>query len=105
MSNQSVTKSTEPGIAAAESKVKFWGLCASLRFQKGEIIVGGYPDRDGSSSKMTAQDMDLYDSTRTLVYAGPASRRTRSEGVWADSSESLYLALLDHYCMFLSSIP
>lgn len=32
-------KSTQPGIEAAESKVKFWGLCESLVFQKGEIIV------------------------------------------------------------------
>lgn len=32
-------KSTQPGIAAAESKVKFWSLCESLVFQKGEIIV------------------------------------------------------------------
>ena len=33
-------KSTQPGIAAAESKVKFWGFCESLVYQKGEIIVG-----------------------------------------------------------------
>jgi RHO1 GDP-GTP exchange protein 1/2 len=32
-------KSTQPGIEAAENKVKFWGLCESLVFQKGEIIV------------------------------------------------------------------
>jgi len=32
-------KSTQPGIEAAESKVKFWELCESLVFQKGEIIV------------------------------------------------------------------
>ncbi len=32
-------KSTQPGIEAAESKVKFWGLCESLKYQKGEIIV------------------------------------------------------------------
>ena len=32
-------KSTQPGIEAAESKVQFWGLCESLVFQKGEIIV------------------------------------------------------------------
>lgn len=33
-------KSTQPGIEAAESKVKFWGICESLVFQKGEIMVG-----------------------------------------------------------------
>lgn len=32
-------KSTQPGIEVAESKVKFWGLCESLVYQKGEIIV------------------------------------------------------------------
>ena len=32
-------KSTEPGIAAAENKVKFWTLCESLVFRRGEIIV------------------------------------------------------------------
>lgn len=32
-------KSTQPGIEAAESKVKFWELCESLTYQKGEIIV------------------------------------------------------------------
>lgn len=32
-------KSTQPGIAAAEGKVKFWNLCESLVYQKGEIIV------------------------------------------------------------------
>jgi hypothetical protein len=32
-------KSTQPGIEAAENKVKFWDLCESLTFNKGEIIV------------------------------------------------------------------
>jgi hypothetical protein len=32
-------KSTQPGIAAAESKVKFWDLCESLEYMDGEIIV------------------------------------------------------------------
>ena len=32
-------KSTQPGIEAAEGKVKFWALCESLVYQKGEIIV------------------------------------------------------------------
>ncbi|KAF9267744.1 hypothetical protein L218DRAFT_970604 [Marasmius fiardii PR-910] len=60
-------KSTQPGIEAAESKVKFWSLCESLDFQKGEII-----------------DMDLYDNSRTLIYSGPASRRSRSGHGWQD---------------------
>ena len=32
-------KSTQPGIAAAEGKVKFWSLCESLVYVKGEIVV------------------------------------------------------------------
>ena len=32
-------KSTQPGIAAAEGKVKFWYLCESLVYVKGEIVV------------------------------------------------------------------
>lgn len=32
-------KSTQPGIEAAENKVKFWALCESLVFRRGEIIV------------------------------------------------------------------
>jgi RHO1 GDP-GTP exchange protein 1/2 len=32
-------KSTQPGIEAAENKVKLWALCESLVFQKGEIMV------------------------------------------------------------------
>lgn len=32
-------KSTEPGIAAATSKVEFWNLCEQLEYQKGEIMV------------------------------------------------------------------
>ncbi|KAF9003954.1 hypothetical protein BDQ17DRAFT_1399669 [Cyathus striatus] len=55
-------KSTQPGIEAAESKVKFWEICESLVYQKGEII-----------------DMDLHDESRALVYDGPVVRKTRSE--------------------------
>ena len=32
-------KSTQPGIAAAEGKVKFWNLCESLVYVRGEIVV------------------------------------------------------------------
>jgi RHO1 GDP-GTP exchange protein 1/2 len=35
----SCIKSTQPGIEAAESKVKFWEMCESLVYQKGEIMV------------------------------------------------------------------
>ncbi|KAL0580975.1 hypothetical protein V5O48_001067 [Marasmius crinis-equi] len=69
-------KSTQPGIEAAESKVKFWSLCESLDFQKGEII-----------------DMDLYDNSRSLIYTGPTFRRSRSGHGWIEHS----CALLDNY--------
>jgi hypothetical protein len=32
-------KATQPGIEAAEQKVKFWDLCENIIFQKGEITV------------------------------------------------------------------
>lgn len=32
-------KSTEPGVAVADAKVKFWSLCESLVYRPGEIIV------------------------------------------------------------------
>ncbi|EMD33527.1 hypothetical protein CERSUDRAFT_87363 [Gelatoporia subvermispora B] len=75
-------KSTQPGIQAAEGKVKFWNLCESLVYQKGEII-----------------DMDLYDESRTLIYQGPLARRFKSEVAysWAD----LHVALLDNYLLLL----
>ncbi|KAJ7475856.1 hypothetical protein FB451DRAFT_1351235 [Mycena latifolia] len=75
----SCVKSTQPGIEAAENKVKFWALCQSLVFQKGELI-----------------DMDLYVDTRTLVRLAPVSRWTRTEtglSSWAD----LTAALLDNF--------
>ena len=34
-----LVKSTQPGIAAAEGKVKFWNLCESLVYVRGEIVV------------------------------------------------------------------
>lgn len=34
-----LVKSTQPGIAAAEGKVKFWNLCESLVYVKGELVV------------------------------------------------------------------
>ncbi|KAJ7773279.1 hypothetical protein B0H16DRAFT_1511726 [Mycena metata] len=75
----SCIKSTQPGIEAAENKVKFWALCQSLVFQKGELI-----------------DMDLYADTRNLVRLAPVSRWNRTEtglSSWVDLSA----ALLDNY--------
>ncbi|KAL7279187.1 hypothetical protein ACG7TL_007027 [Trametes sanguinea] len=75
-------KSTQPGIAASEDKVKFWNLCESLVYQKGEII-----------------DLDLYDESRSLRFQGPLSRRykTNMDLHWAD----LHVALLDNYLLLL----
>ncbi|KAJ3523924.1 hypothetical protein NM688_g8645 [Phlebia brevispora] len=75
-------RSSQVGVEAADSKVKFWDLCESLSYQKGEII-----------------DLDLYDDNRTLVHAGPLARRYRGDvGYdWAD----LHVALLDNYLLLL----
>lgn len=87
-------RGTQPGIEAAEEKVKYWSLCESLVYQKGEIIVC-----TASSiilpSLTGRQDLDLYDDTRSLQYQGRLSRKYRSEMNyhWAD----LHVALLDNY--------
>ncbi|KAI0635913.1 hypothetical protein C8Q77DRAFT_1100369 [Trametes polyzona] len=75
-------KSTQPGIAASEDKVKFWNLCESLVYQKGEII-----------------DLDLYDESRSLRFQGALTRRykTNMDLHWAD----LHVALLDNYLLLL----
>ncbi|XP_006459443.1 hypothetical protein AGABI2DRAFT_201698 [Agaricus bisporus var. bisporus H97] len=74
-------KSTQPGIEAAEGKVKFWSLCESLVYQKGEII-----------------DMDFYDESRTLVYSSSVARRVKSEASFHEW-EDLALSLLDNYVL------
>ncbi|KAF8149926.1 hypothetical protein B0H34DRAFT_731762 [Crassisporium funariophilum] len=73
-------KSTQPGIEAAESKVKFWGLCESLIYQKGEII-----------------DMDLYDESRSLAYTGPVLRKAKSDTGFSEKWLDLVAALLDNF--------
>lgn len=77
-------KSTQPGIEAAESKVKFWELCESLSYQKGEII-----------------DLDLYDESRTLVHSGPLARRYTSRTEVTYTWVDLHVALLDNYLLLL----
>ncbi|KZO91124.1 hypothetical protein CALVIDRAFT_531027 [Calocera viscosa TUFC12733] len=72
-------RSTQPGIAAAEGKVKLWSLCEGLVLRRGEVL-----------------DMDLYDEKRTLVHSGVLGRRRKTElntHVWVD----LYVGLLDNY--------
>ncbi|KAF8506144.1 hypothetical protein BU17DRAFT_101003 [Hysterangium stoloniferum] len=79
-------KSTQPGIAASENKVKFYALCESLVFLRGEII-----------------DMDLYAESRTLVYLNPLARKQRSENWsrWTDFD----IALLDNYLLITRPDP
>ncbi|KAK7690932.1 hypothetical protein QCA50_006035 [Cerrena zonata] len=77
-------KSTQPGIEAAEAKVKFWALCESLVYQRGEII-----------------DLDLYDETRTLIRLGSLARRYRKENTVGYSWADLNVALLDNYLLLL----
>ncbi|KAF8627002.1 hypothetical protein AX15_004586 [Amanita polypyramis BW_CC] len=79
-------KSTQPGIEAAESKVKLWELCEHLEYQKGEMI-----------------DMDLNDDSRTVVYSGPVVRRNRGEtgfSSWTDLTASL----LDNYFVLTRTV-
>ncbi|KAI6155677.1 hypothetical protein BKA82DRAFT_991323 [Pisolithus tinctorius] len=74
-------KSTQPGIAAAESKVKFWNLCDSLAFNKGEII-----------------ELALYSDARCLVHAGTLARRSKSDMDW-NPWYDLHVALLDNFLL------
>ncbi|KAJ2924639.1 hypothetical protein H1R20_g12444, partial [Candolleomyces eurysporus] len=73
-------KATQPGIEAAEQKVKFWDLCENLVFQKGEIT-----------------DMDLYDKERHLVNMGPVWRKIKAEGFAAEKWVEVNATLLDNY--------
>ncbi|RXW25502.1 hypothetical protein EST38_g301 [Candolleomyces aberdarensis] len=74
-------KATQPGIEAAEQKVKFWDLCENLVFQKGEIT-----------------DMDLYDKERHLVNMGPVWRKIKAEnGFAAEKWVEVTATLLDNY--------
>lgn len=88
-------KNTQPGIAASESKVKYYALCESLEFRRGEIIVSF--DSQLLSSKLSygKQDMDLYNETRSLVHIGQLARKQRADNWsrWLD----LEVALLDNY--------
>ncbi|KAG8932291.1 hypothetical protein FRC02_001362 [Tulasnella sp. 418] len=71
---QQFVKSTQPGIAAAEGKVKFWNYVDSLQFERGEII-----------------DLDPGNETRNLLHTGAVSRlRSRN---WEDIDATLS----DHY--------
>ncbi|KAF7316832.1 hypothetical protein HMN09_00416400 [Mycena chlorophos] len=75
----SSVKSAQPGIEAAENKIKFWELVQSLVFQRGEMI-----------------DMDLYADTRSLIRQAPVARWGRNEAglsTWTN----LCAVLLDNF--------
>ncbi|KZT57930.1 hypothetical protein CALCODRAFT_495589 [Calocera cornea HHB12733] len=76
-----VVRSAQPGIAAADAKVKLWSLCEGLVFRRGEIL-----------------DMDLYDEKRTLVHSSVLARKKKPDyntHMWVD----LYVGLLDNYLL------
>ena len=50
-------KSTQPGIEASESKVKFYALCESLKFRREEIIVRFY-----ASTRYRAETKNYFSS-------------------------------------------
>ncbi|KAF8501651.1 hypothetical protein F5888DRAFT_1898003 [Russula emetica] len=78
---QDFIKSSEPGIAAAEDKVKFGALHKSLVDLQGEIT-----------------DLDLQDESRTLVRSGPLARqKSDTFRSWSD----VFGALLDNYFLLL----
>ncbi|KAG8890813.1 hypothetical protein FRB98_004858 [Tulasnella sp. 332] len=71
-------KSTQPGIAAAEGKVKLRNMIEALVFEKGEVI-----------------DLDPSNENRTLVYTGPLARQEVKSKSWTD----LEVSLLDNYLL------
>ncbi|KAH8118065.1 hypothetical protein DFH11DRAFT_1808798 [Phellopilus nigrolimitatus] len=72
-------KSTQPGIEAAEAKVKFWSVMENLVFRKGEII-----------------DLDDQDAGRSLIHSQTLARRQRTEIDWSGWND-YFVVLLDHY--------
>ncbi|KAG8964003.1 hypothetical protein FRC00_004149 [Tulasnella sp. 408] len=78
---EGLVKSTQPGIAAAEGKVKVRNLIESLVFERGELI-----------------DLDPSDENRTMIYQGSLARQNvkgweLDRHGWAD----ITVSLLDHY--------
>lgn len=91
-------KSTQPGIEAAESKVKFWALCEGLSFQKGEIIVSDAVNTPPEGlDRYAQQELDLYDDSRTLLHSGRLARRYTSRTEVTYTWVDLNVALLDNY--------
>ncbi|KAF9038576.1 CNH domain-containing protein [Panaeolus papilionaceus] len=72
-------KESEPGVHAAKQKVEVWRYNTSLVFKPGEYI-----------------DMDLLDSSRSLIYSGKLLRQPDSGLEWNGWSE-LHVLLFDNY--------
>ena len=91
-------KSTQPGIQAAEERVKFFTLGENLVFRKSEIIVSPFPRRRSDLTSIVSQDLDFYGETRTVAHEGTVGRKEKADSFsrerWVDNSAKL----LDHYC-------
>lgn len=91
-------KSTQPGIQAAEERVKFFTLGESLVFRKSEIIVSPFPRRRSDLKSFLSQDLDFYGETRTVAHEGTVGRKEKTDSFsrerWVDNNAKL----LDHYC-------
>ncbi|KAF7986494.1 hypothetical protein HWV62_31305 [Athelia sp. TMB] len=88
-------KSTQPGILAAESKVKFWDLGESLKYQKGEIITRKVGADDGGILQSLRFKMKPMFPFTVYHAASKGSRRytlfTTSEALrtkWKDALEN-----------------
>ncbi|KAG8951299.1 hypothetical protein FRC04_006538 [Tulasnella sp. 424] len=78
---EGLVKATQPGIAAAESKVKVRNLIESLVFERGELI-----------------DLDPSDENRSMIYQGSLARQNvkgweLDRHGWVD----ITVSVLDHY--------
>jgi hypothetical protein len=95
-------KSTQPGIQAAEARVKFLTLGENLVFRKTELIVSPPYGVDLILTPALSQDMDLYGENRVVEHEGTVGRKEKSENFlkerWLDNSAKL----LDHYCASFS---
>jgi hypothetical protein len=88
-------KSTQPGIQAADARVKFLALGETLVFRKAEIIVRSFPRYRSGLTSFFLQDMDFYGENRTVAHEGTVGRKEKR---WIDNSAKL----LDHYCAWVS---
>ena len=96
-------KSTQPGIQAAEARVKFLTLAENLVFRKTELIVNPSSRCRSDLKSSLSQDLDQYGENRTVEHEGTVGRKEKTESFsrdrWLDNSAKL----LDHYCTCLLS--